>query len=239
MNVLIVEDEHALSAEVRSYLEKDGFSCDEAHTGKIASEKLFSNDYDLLLLDLGLPDYDGIDLLKETIVNKSEIAVIILSARSGVEDRIKGLNVGADDYLAKPFSLLELKSRIMAVMRRKHGFRANLVKINNLEIDLDKRVVSFEGKMLSLTRKEYDILIFLILNKNKVVTRLQISEHIWGDIIEENYNSNYIDVHIKNIRKKLYHYYKELLVNQKTPWIEISGNQEERLTKALAFVERL
>lgn len=203
MKVLIVEDEPALSKEVRNYLEKDGFSCDEAPTGKIASDKLFSNDYDLLLLDLGLPDYDGLDLLKETIVNKSEIAVIILSARSGLEDKVTGLNVGADDYLAKPFSLLELKSRIMAVMRRKHGFRANLVKINNLEIDLDKRLVCSNGEVIIFTRKEYDILIFMILNKNKVVTRLQISEHIWGDIIEENYNSNYIDVHIKNIRKKL------------------------------------
>jgi len=203
MHVLIVEDEIPLAKEVRSYLEKEGFSCDEAHTGKIASDKLFSNEYDLLLLDLGLPDYDGLDLLKETIANNSNIAVIILSARSALEDRIKGLNVGADDYLPKPFSLLELKSRIMAVMRRKHGIRANVIQINGLEIDLDKRLVSHAENIITLTRKEYDILSFLILNKNRVVTRLQISEHIWGDIIEENYNSNYIDVHIKNLRKKL------------------------------------
>ncbi len=206
MHVLIVEDEIPLSKEVRSYLEKEGFSCEEAHTGRIASDKLFSNNYDLLLLDLGLPDYDGIDLLKESIANHSNIAVIILSARSALEDRIKGLNVGADDYLPKPFSLLELKSRIMAVMRRKHGIRANIITINKLEIDLDKRIVSSGGTLISLTRKEYDILSFLILNKNRVVTRLQISEHIWGDIIEENYNSNYIDVHIKNLRKKLSDY---------------------------------
>ena len=109
MHVLIVEDEILLANEVRSYLEKEGFSCEEAHTGKIASDKLFSNAYDLLLLDLGLPDYDGIDLLKESIANNSNTAVIILSARSALEDRIKGLNIGADDYLPKPFSLLELK----------------------------------------------------------------------------------------------------------------------------------
>jgi DNA-binding response OmpR family regulator len=206
MHVLIVEDEIPLATEVRNYLESEGFSCDEAYTGRIASEKLFSNNYDLLLLDLGLPDYDGIDLLKESIANNSETAVIILSARSALEDRIKGLNIGADDYLPKPFSLLELKSRIMAVMRRKHGIRANVIIINNLEVDLDKRQVSSGGNLITLTRKEYDILSFLILNKNKVVTRLQISEHIWGDIIEENYNSNYIDVHIKNLRKKLSEY---------------------------------
>ena len=206
MHVLIVEDEIPLLKEVRSYLEKEGFICDEASTGKIASDKLFSNNYDLLLLDLGLPDYDGIDLLKETVANSKNIAVIILSARSAIEDRIKGLNFGADDYLPKPFSLLELKSRIMAVIRRKHGIKANILQVNRLQVDLDKRVVTYEENTLNLTRKEYDILSFLILNKNRVVTRLQISEHIWGDIIEENYNSNYIDVHIKNLRKKLSEY---------------------------------
>jgi DNA-binding response OmpR family regulator len=208
MHVLIVEDEIPLAHEVRKYLEKEGFSCDEAHTGRIASDKLFSNEYDLLLLDLGLPDYDGLELLKESVSGNANTAVIILSARGALEDRIKGLNVGADDYLPKPFSLLELKSRIMAVIRRKHGIRANILYINNLEIDLDKRLVSSGGNLITLTRKEYDILSFLILNKNRVVTRLQISEHIWGDIIEENYNSNYIDVHIKNLRKKLSEFIK-------------------------------
>ena len=206
MKVLIVEDEISLASEVRNYLEKDGFACDEAYTGRVASEKLFSNDYDLLLLDLGLPDYEGLELLKESIANKTDTAVIILSARSALEDRIKGLNLGADDYLPKPFSLLELKSRILAVMRRKHGIKANIITIKNIDIDLDKRLVTSHGNVVSLTRKEYDILSFLVLNKNRVVTRLQISEHIWGDIIEENYNSNYIDVHIKNLRKKLSDY---------------------------------
>ena len=206
MKVLIVEDEISLANEVRNYLDKEGFTCDEAHTGRVASDKLFSNDYDLLLLDLGLPDYEGLELLKESIANKTDTAVIILSARSALEDRIKGLNLGADDYLPKPFSLLELKSRIMAVMRRKHGIKANIININNIEVNLDKRLVTSSGIVVALTRKEYDILSFLVLNKNRVVTRLQISEHIWGDIIEENYNSNYIDVHIKNLRKKLSDY---------------------------------
>lgn len=203
MNVLIVEDEVSLAKEVRRFLEGEGFNCEEAHTGKAASEMIFVNEYDLLLLDLGLPDYDGIDLLKESVANKSNSAVIILSARSAIEDRIIGLNLGADDYLPKPFSLLELKSRIWAVMRRKHGIKGNIIHINNLDIDLDKRQVLYDRQPIILTRKEYDILNFLLLNKNKVVTRFQISEHIWGDIIEENYNSNYIDVHIKNLRKKL------------------------------------
>jgi DNA-binding response OmpR family regulator len=203
MHILIIEDERPLSEEIKKYLEREGFSCEEAYTGKVASDKLWANSYDIVLLDLGLPDYDGIDLLKEMIKAKKDSAVIILSARSSLDDKIRGLDLGADDYLPKPFSLLELKSRILAVVRRKHGIKGNVIKINGLDIDLDKRVVMCKDDPLPLTRKEYDILIFLVLNKDRTVTRLQISEHIWGDIIEENYNSNYIDVHIKNLRKKI------------------------------------
>jgi len=206
MNLLIVEDEISLSGEIRQFLEKEGFVCDEAHTGRVASDKIFSNEYDLILLDLGLPDYEGIDLLKESIKNKSTSSVIILSARTAIEDKIKGLDLGADDYLSKPFSMIELKSRILAVTRRKHGLKGNIIRIHGLGIDFDKRKAFCNGTEINLTKKEYDIFSFLILNKNKVTTRLQISEHIWGDIFEENYNSNYIDVHIKNIRKKLAEY---------------------------------
>lgn len=206
MNLLIVEDERSLSREIRRYLEKEGFVCDEAHTGRIASDKIFSNEYDLILLDLGLPDYEGLDLLKESIKNKSNASVIILSARTAIDDKIKGLDLGADDYLSKPFSMVELKARILAVTRRKHGLKSNILRIRGLEIDFDKRKAFFNSNEILLTKKEYDILSFLILNKNKVTTRLQISEHIWGDIFEENYNSNYIDVHIKNLRKKLAEY---------------------------------
>jgi DNA-binding response OmpR family regulator len=203
MNLLIVEDEPSLSREIRLFLEKEGFVCDEAHTGRIASDKIFSNEYDLILLDLGLPDYEGLDLLKESIKNKSTASVIILSARTAIEDKIKGLDLGADDYLSKPFSMVELKSRILAVTRRKHGLKGNIIRIRELEVDLDKRKAFYKNNEINLTKKEYDIFSFLILNKKKVTTRLQISEHIWGDIFEENYNSNYIDVHIKNIRRKL------------------------------------
>ena len=203
MNLLIVEDEIPLSREIRLFLEKEGFVCEEANTGRIASDKIFSNEYDLILLDLGLPDYEGLDLLNESIKNKSTASVIILSARTAIEDKIKGLDLGADDYLSKPFSMVELKSRILAVTRRKHGLKGNIIRIRELEVDLDKRKAFYKNNEINLTKKEYDIFSFLILNKNKVTTRLQISEHIWGDIFEENYNSNYIDVHIKNIRRKL------------------------------------
>lgn len=203
MNVLIVEDEKILSEEIRRFLVKEGFTCDEAYTGRVASDKIFSNEYDLILLDLGLPDYDGIDLLKEAMKNNNPASIIILSARTAIEDRIRGLDHGADDYLPKPFSLVELKSRIMAVTRRKHGIKGNIIHSGELEINIGLRKVFFKSQEVPLTRKEYDILSFLVLNKNKVTTRLQISEHIWGDIFEENYNSNYIDVHVKNLRRKL------------------------------------
>jgi DNA-binding response OmpR family regulator len=203
MKILIVEDEVQLSNEIKRFLEEEGFSCDQAYFGRIASEKLFVNEYDLALLDLGLPDYEGIDLLKEIIADQKKTSVIILSARSSLDDKVKGLDLGADDYLPKPFSLTELKSRILAVTRRKYGIKSNEIIVHGLHIYLDKRTVFFNDVQLQLTKKEYDILIFLILNKNRVVSRLQISEHIWGDIIEENYNSNFIDVHIKNLRKKI------------------------------------
>ncbi|MCK9410948.1 MAG: response regulator transcription factor [Prolixibacteraceae bacterium] len=206
MHLLIVEDERILSGEIHRFLEKEGFVCDEAHTGRIASDKIFSNDYDLILLDLGLPDYEGLDLLRESIKNKSTTSVIILSARTAIEDKIKGLDLGADDYLSKPFSMIELKSRILAVTRRKHGLKGNIIHAHGLDVDLDKRKAFYNEHEILLTKKEYDIFSFLLLNKNKVTTRLQISEHIWGDIFEENYNSNYIDVHVKNIRKKLSEY---------------------------------
>jgi len=123
MNVLIVEDEKSLAKEMTSFLKNEGYICDVAHTGKEASEKVFVNPYDFLLLDLGLPDYDGLDLLKEAKEANQEAAVIILTARGSTGDKVKGLDLGADDYLAKPFSLLELSSRMQAIIRRKHGLK--------------------------------------------------------------------------------------------------------------------
>ncbi|MBI3502869.1 MAG: response regulator transcription factor [Bacteroidetes bacterium] len=203
MNVLIVEDEKGLSAEIKSFLEKENFLCESAYTGKEASEKIFVNNYDFVLLDLGLPDYEGLNLLKEAREANRESAFIILTARGAVDDKIKGLNLGADDYLAKPFSLLELLSRMQAITRRKHGLKKNLIKVFDFTIDIQKRSVLQGAKEIALTKKEFDILVYLVLHKNRVLTRNQLTEHIWGDVLEEDYDSNYVDVHIKNLRKKL------------------------------------
>jgi len=194
-------------------LKKEGYVCEVAQNGKEASEKIFVNPYDFILLDLGLPDYEGLQLLKEAKEAGQEAAIIILTARGSTDDKIKGLDLGADDYLAKQFSLLELSSRMQAIIRRKHGLKKNTVEIGGFKIDLINRLVHFNNTAISLTKKEFDILQYLIINKNRIVTRIQLTEHIWDSALEVDYDSNYVDVHIKNLRKKL-------SVHAPVEWIE-------------------
>ena len=203
MNVLIVEDERQLSHEIEIFLTKQGYQCDVAFNGKSASEKIFVNNYDFVLLDIGLPDYNGFTLLKEAKEGGKESAFIVLTARSAVDDRVTGLDLGADDYLAKPFSLLELQARMQAILRRRHGLRNNTISVHDFVLDIQNRSVTRQGQPINLTKKEFDILYYMALNKNRVITRVQLTEHIWGDVLEEDYESNYIDVHMKNLRKKL------------------------------------
>jgi DNA-binding response OmpR family regulator len=203
MNVLIVEDEKSLSHELEIFLTKQGYNCDVAFNGKSASEKIFVNAYDFILLDIGLPDYSGFDLLEEARKGNRDAAFIILTARSETDDKIRGLGLGADDYLAKPFSLMELLARMQAITRRKHGLTSNTITIGDFVMDISNRTVHCRNQPVNLTKKEFDLLHYLALHKNKVLTRMQLTEHIWGDVMEEDYDSNYIDVHIKNLRKKL------------------------------------
>ncbi|MCX6292193.1 MAG: response regulator transcription factor [Bacteroidetes bacterium] len=203
MNVLIVEDERQLSHEIEIFLTKQGYQCDVAFTGKSASEKIYVNSYDFVLLDIGLPDYNGFNLLREAKQSGKESAFIIVTARGSTDDKITGLDLGADDYLSKPFSLLELQARMQAILRRKHGLKNNTIEINGFVLDIQNRTVSFKNNPINLTKKEFDILHYMALHKNRVITRVQLTEHIWGDVLEEDYESNYIDVHIKNLRKKL------------------------------------
>ena len=204
MNVLVVEDEKALASELEIFLSGNNYLCETCFDGRSASEKIAVNQYDFILIDLGLPDYDGLDLLKEAKTNNPDAACIILTARAEVFDRIKGLDMGADDYLPKPFSLLELQSRIQAITRRKFGLKHNLLALGNFSVDLTDRTISFNNSPVStITKKEFDLLAYMILHKNRTLTRPQLSEHIWGSVVNDDYDSNYIDAHIKNIRKKL------------------------------------
>ncbi|MGZ3757033.1 MAG: response regulator transcription factor [Mucilaginibacter sp.] len=204
MNVLIVEDEKALAHELEIFLTNYNYKCEVCFNGATASERIATNLYDFILIDLGLPDYDGLDLLGEAKKTNPEAACIILTARAEVYDRIKGLDLGADDYLPKPFSLLELHSRMQAITRRKFGLKHNVVELSEFVINLTERTISYRANLItSITKKEFDLIAYLILHKNRTLSRMQLSEHIWGSIINNDYDSNFIDAHIKNIRKKL------------------------------------
>ncbi len=223
MNVLIVEDEKSLAREIKSFLEKENFLCELAFTGRDASEKIAVNLYDFILLDLGLPDYEGLELLKEGKKANSEAAFIIITARGAVEDKVKGLNLGADDYIAKPFALVELLSRINAVARRKFNVKTDDLQLGDFILKVQTRKLLYENQEVDLTRKEFDLLLYLALNRNKVLTRQQLYEHIWGNILDDQYDSNFIDVHIKNLRKKINAY-------GPSPWLETVRGVGYRVT---------
>jgi len=203
MNLLIVEDERSLAKEIASYLSKENFLCDLAFTGKEASEKIAVNLYDFVLLDLGLPDYNGLDLIKEARKNGVDVSFIIITARGAVEDKVRGLDLGADDYLSKPFALVELQSRIMAVARRKFKITSPDITLGEFVLAIQSRKILHKGKEVEITKKEFDLLHYLVMNHDKVLARHQLYEHIWGNTLEDQYDSNFIDVHIKNLRKKL------------------------------------
>ena len=204
MNVLIIEDEKALADELEIFLTNYNYICEVCFNGVTGSEKIAVNLYDFILIDLGLPDYDGLELLKEAKKLNPEAVCIILTARAEVYDWVKGLDQGADDYLPKPFSLLELQSRMQAITRRKFGLKQNIIELGGFLINLTDRSIRCNSlEINTITKKEFDLIAYLILHKNRTLTRSQLSEHIWGSIINDDYDSNYIDAHIKNIRKKL------------------------------------
>jgi DNA-binding response OmpR family regulator len=204
MNILIIEDEKALAHELELSLVKNNYICEICYDGASASEKIAVNLYDFILLDLGLPDYEGLDLLKEAKKANPETACIILTARAEVNDRVKGLDLGADDYLAKPFSLLELHSRMQAITRRKYGVTQNIIDLDGFLVNTTDRTIMYHvNPVNAITKKEFDLIAYLLLHKNRTLTRAQLSEHIWGSLIVDDYDSNFIDAHIKNIRKKL------------------------------------
>lgn len=203
MRILIIEDEKSLAEEIASFLRKEQYNCDLAFTGREASEMLAVNPYDFVLLDIGLPDGNGLNLIAEAKRYHSEAYFIVITARGELDDKIKGFNSGADDYLAKPFSILELHSRLQAITRRKFGHSSSVIRFGDFALDINKLQLLHRDTPISLTKKEYDLLSYLVLNKGRVLDRLQLVEHIWGSFYEDDFDSNYIEVHIKNIRKKM------------------------------------
>lgn len=213
MNVLIVEDEKSLATEIALFLKRENFLCDMAHTGRDASEKIAINLYDFILLDLGLPDYNGLDLISEAKSLSNDVSFIIITARGAVEDRVKGLDLGADDYIPKPFALAELHARIMAVARRKFRITSPDVVLGEFVMNTAARKLMHGNTEVEITKKEFDLLYYLVINGNKVLARHQLYEHIWGNTLDDQYDSNFIDVHIKNIRRKLN-------AHAPAPWLE-------------------
>lgn len=201
MRILVVEDEKDLNNIITKHLKKNNFSVDSVFNGEEALEYLEYGAYDLIVLDIMLPKVNGYEVIKKLRENKNETAVLMLTARDSIEDKIKGLDLGADDYLIKPFDFGELLARIRALVRRKYGNTSNTMEIDDLCIDIAKKTVVRGGKNIELTGKEYEVLEYLIQNKGHVLSRDKIRDSVWDYGYEGE--SNIIDVLIKNIRKKI------------------------------------
>lgn len=203
MKILVIEDEKTLRENIIRYLQGEQYHCEVAIDYGSALEKLDLFDYDCILLDISLPGGSGLELLKIFRKNKKQDGVIIISARDSTDDKIKGLNLGADDYLAKPFHLPELEARVASVIRRKYSGGDNKMNFGTLSIDLLAKTVEIDTGILDLTPTEYDLLLFLIVNKNRVVSKNAIAVHILGDEAEWFMQYDIVYAHIKNLRKKL------------------------------------
>jgi DNA-binding response OmpR family regulator len=203
MKLLIIEDEEGLRESIEEYFAEAGNICEIAATYSAALTKIELYRYDCILLDITLPGGNGISILKKLKENNFTDGVLIISAKNSLDDRLQGLDLGADDYLVKPFHLSELKARVSAIIRRKMYNGSNLLVFNEISIDLQAKTVSVHDTPLKFTRKEFALLIYFIANKGKVVSKNAIAEHLWGDGIDLADNFDFIYSHIKNIRKKL------------------------------------
>ena len=203
MKILIAEDERALQASIQTYLEKDGNICEVASDYNEAMYKIDLYEYDIIILDINLITGSGLNVLRHLKEKYKETAVLIISANNSLEDKLEGLNLGADDYLTKPFHLAELNSRIKAILRRVRFGGDETIVFNEITIDTRSRSVYINKKPVILTKKEYDLLLFFITNKNRVLSKEIIAEHLWGDQIDLADNFDFIYVHINNLRKKL------------------------------------
>lgn len=203
MKLLVVEDEQNLRELILRYLRKEGFLSEWADNLKDAYRKAINHEYDCVILDLNLPDGDGLKLVKVLRENRTSAGIVIISARDTIDDRIQGLDLGADDYLIKPFNLSELNARVKAVIRRKAQQFSEVLDFGELKLRVDSREVLAGEQLLKLTKKEFDILVYLARNKNRVVTKDSIAEYLWGDYMDEAVSFDFIYAHVKNLRKKL------------------------------------
>ncbi|HCC52801.1 MAG TPA: DNA-binding response regulator [Porphyromonadaceae bacterium] len=203
MKILIIEDDPSLSEIMTTFLEKERYIVEVAETLRNALYKIYDYDYDCILLDIMLPDGDGLTLLKKLREMDKSKNVIILSAKDSVDDKVAGLELGADDYLAKPFYLAELNARIKNVLRRKTLNGDTFVTIENVRINTDSFEAFVNDKKLELNRKEYDILLYFMTHPNHLIDKTRLAESVWGDYIDQVDNFDFIYAQIKNLRKKM------------------------------------
>jgi len=203
MKVLIIEDEIELLIAISNFLTRERFICELAENFGKAEDKIATYAYDIILLDITLPDGNGLELLNRIKKRQKSAVIIIISAKNSLDDKIQGLDLGADDYLTKPFYLSELNARIKAVLRRKQFDGTSTLTFNEISVDTESKSVSIKGKNIMLTKKEYDLLLFFIINKNRVLTKEAIAEHLWEDNIDLADNFDFIYTHLNNIRKKI------------------------------------
>ncbi|UBZ10962.1 response regulator transcription factor [Leeuwenhoekiella palythoae] len=203
MKILIIEDEPQMLDNMRRTLEQEQYLVESAATYTEALDKIGAYAYDCILLDVMLPDGNGLKILKELKAQQKEEGVIIVSANDSLDDRIEGLNLGADDYLPKPFHMAELRARVQAVLRRRNFEGNRNIQLGNVTINPETRQVFIAEEDINLNRKEYDILTYLIANKTRLVTKAALAEHVWGDHIDQADSFDFIYSQIKNLRKKL------------------------------------
>ncbi|MEO8583867.1 MAG: response regulator transcription factor [Flavitalea sp.] len=203
MKILIIEDEKELSSNMAGYLSGENYTCEIADNLKTATAKIESYDYDCILLDISLPDGNGLQILKQLNVHNRTEGVIIISAKNAIDDRITGLKLGADDYLSKPFHLSELSARISSLIRRRRFGGNKVLTIGELSLDTEGKTVTVNNSFIDVTRKEYDLLLYLLINKNRVISKNAIAEHLSNGEAGYFDNFDFIYTHIKNLKKKL------------------------------------
>jgi DNA-binding response OmpR family regulator len=203
VKILIIEDHLELARNIHDFLAREGYVCEMSHTLETAREKLALFQYDCILLDIGLPDGSGIQLLDSIRSEYQQTNVLIISAKNALDDKIVGLEKGADDYLTKPFHLAELHARIRAIYRRKNLDGTNIVRFNEISLNTDTMEARVGEQVLDTTRKEFDLLLYFLVNKNRVLSRQSIAAHLWGDYTDNLANFDFVYQHVKNLRRKI------------------------------------
>lgn len=203
MKILIVEDEKKLSHNIAAYLTQENYVCETADNFRTALDKIGGFDYDCVLLDITLPDGNGLSVLEQLKKEKRTDGVIIISAKDSIDDKIAGLNLGADDYIAKPFHMSELSARVAAVIRRRKFDGSSNLVVNELLIDTTAKTAHIHGRLLDITKMQYDLLLYFVVNKNRVISKAAIAEHLSGDNAEYFDNYDVVYAHVKNLKKKI------------------------------------